>query len=169
MSDLDTLQERNAAFAAGFDKGDLPIPPTIKTIILTCVDARVDPAHYFGLELGDALTLRTVGARTTDTAITELALLYWLVKGGSGGAVDLDVAVIGHTDCGMAKLADPDTAGRFSERLGQDVVDTYAIGDTEETVRSDVSALIADDRIPEVMSASGHVYDVKTGRVTTVT
>ena len=168
MADLSTLLERNAEFAASFDKGDLPIPPNVKTIIVTCVDARVDPAHYLGLELGDALTMRTVGARITEAAITEVALLYWLVKGGSGDAVDLSVAVIGHTDCGMGKLADPEVAARFAAQLGQDVVDTYAIDDLDTTILADVARLMSDERKPEAMSVTAHVYDVKTGQVRTL-
>lgn len=168
MSDLTNLLERNAAFAETFDKGDLPIPPNIKTIILTCVDARVDPAHFLGLDLGDALTLRTVGARLTETAITEAILLYWLLKLGSEGKVDLDLAVIGHTNCGMQRLADPQVAQRFAEHVGSDVVATYAIGDLAATIRLDIERMKADLRLPKTMSISGHIYDVTNGEVTTL-
>lgn len=168
MPDFADLLERNAAFADAFDKGGLPIPPNIKTIVLTCVDARVDPAHYLGLELGDALTMRTVGARLTDTAINEAILLYWLIKFGSEGAVDLDLAVIGHTNCGMQRLADPEAAARFAEKVGSDVVDTYAIADLAATIRLDIEKLAANPRFPDAMSVSGHIYDVTTGRVSAV-
>jgi len=168
MSDFNTLLDRNAAFAAAFDKGDLPIPPNVKTIVLTCVDARVDPAHFLGLELGDALTMRTVGARLTETAITEAILLYWLLKLGSDGKVDLDLAVIGHTNCGMERLADPATAERFAAEVGSDVVASYAIGDLAATIRLDIERMKADPRLPEPMSISGHIYDVTTGKVTTL-
>ena len=166
--DLTTLLDRNAAFAATFDKGDLPIAPTIKTLIVCCVDARVVPAHFLGLDVGDALTMRTVGARLTDTAITEIAILYWLLKGGSGGAVDLKVAVIGHTDCGMQKLMDPEVAARFASVLGQGAVDTYRIDDPEQTVIRDLATLMADERTPQALTATAHVYDVKTGTVKTL-
>ncbi len=55
MSDLDTFYDRNEGFVRTFDQGDLPILPRRPTIVLTCVDSRVDPAHFFGLELGDTL------------------------------------------------------------------------------------------------------------------
>lgn len=168
MSDLDTLLERNAAFASTFDKGDLPIPPKVNTIVLTCVDARVDPAHFLGLDLGDALVLRTPGARLTDTAVDEAILLYWLLKFGSKGEVDLDLAVIGHTDCGMQRLADPQTAERFAEVVGSDVVAAHAIGDLAATLRLDIEKVTSDLRLPEAMSVTGHIYDVKTGLVSMV-
>ncbi len=71
MSDLDTLYDRNEGFTRTFDQGDLPILPRRPTIILTCVDARVDPAHFLGLELGDTLVLRNSGGRVTDDVEQE--------------------------------------------------------------------------------------------------
>ncbi len=65
MSDLDTLYDRNEGFARTFDLGDLPILPRRPTIVLICVDSRVDPAHFFGLELGDTLVLRNSGGSPT--------------------------------------------------------------------------------------------------------
>jgi carbonic anhydrase len=59
------LLDRNQSFAEQFDAGDLAIRPRMSTIILTCLDARVDPAHLFGLELGDALVIRNAGGRVT--------------------------------------------------------------------------------------------------------
>ena len=169
MSDFAELLDRNAAFAATFDKGDLPIPPKVGTIVLTCVDARVDPAHYLGLELGDALTIRTVGAKLTDAAITEVELLYWLVNLGSQGATDLDLAVIGHTNCGMQRLIEPEAAAFFAEKLGDEVVSTYAIDDLAARISADIARLRSDARFPSAMTVTGHIYDVKTGRVAPVT
>ena len=68
MSDLDTLYDRNEEFARTFDQGDLPILPRHPTIVLTCVDSRVDPAHFLGLELGDTLVLRNSGGRVWSRA-----------------------------------------------------------------------------------------------------
>ncbi len=62
ITDLDTLVHRNRSFAEQFESGDLPIRPRMSTILLTCVDARVDPAHLFGLGLGDAVVLRNAGS-----------------------------------------------------------------------------------------------------------
>ncbi len=168
MNDLTAFLERNAAFVESFDKGDLPIAPNFKTLVICCVDARVVPAYFLGLEPGDALTMRTVGARLTDTAITEIAVLYWLLKGASDGAVDLKVALIGHTQCGMQRLMDPDVAARFASVLGQEAVDTYRIDDPEQAIWRDLSKLMSDPRTPAALTATGHVYDVTTGEVKTL-
>jgi len=163
MSDLATFYDRNAEFVATFDHGDLVIKPAIMTVILTCVDARVDPAHYARLGLGDALVLRNVGARATDTALLEVAVLFNLMKLGAGGvAPHMGLAIIQHTDCGMAKFAVPQVAEAITAIFGTpDVVETYAIPDLAETVRADVSKAL--DVLPAGITVSGHVYDVSNG------
>lgn len=163
MSDLSTFYDRNAAFVASFDQGDLAIKPAIMTIILTCVDARVDPAHYAGLDLGDALVLRNVGARATDTVLLEVTVLFNLMKLGAGGvAPQMGLAIIQHTDCGMAKFAVPQVAEAMTQIFGSaEVVDTYAIPDLTETVEADVAKAL--DALPSGITVSGHVYDVASG------
>ena len=165
MSDLTTLYERNAAFVETFNDGHLPIKPNIGTIILTCVDARVDPAHFAGLGIGDALVLRTVGGRATDTAILEVAMLWQLMKLGAGG-VDptLGLAIIHHNDCGMAKFAGPQVADAIAEVFGtRDVIDTYAISDERRSVVADVDRVMQSAVAPAGLTVSGHRYDVTTG------
>ncbi len=165
MSDLSTLYERNAEFAEGFDQGDLVIKPRIMTIILTCVDARVDPAYFAGLELGDALVLRNVGARVTDAAALEVSVLYNLMKLGAGGvAPDMGLAVVQHTDCGMARFAVPEVASAINEIFGTtEVVETYAIFDLRNSLAQDVAKAL--ELVPSGITVSGHLYDVKTGKM----
>ncbi len=74
MSDLETLLDRNRSFAEQFEGGDLNIRPRMATILLTCVDARVDPAHLFGLGLGDALVIRNAGGRITPAVMEDLGI-----------------------------------------------------------------------------------------------
>lgn len=168
MSDVSTFYERNADFVEQFSQGDLVIKPRIMTIMLTCVDGRVDPAHFAGLELGDALVLRNVGARVTESVILEVSILFNLMKLGAGGvAPSMGLAIVQHTDCGMAKFAVPQVAEAITEIFGTpDVVDTYAISDLNETVSRDVSAALAG--VPAGINVSGHLYDVKTGQLTEV-
>lgn len=165
MSDIGTFYERNAAFAEGFSQGDLIIKPRIMTIMLTCVDARVDPAHFAGLELGDALVLRNVGARVTESVILEVSILFNLMKLGTGGvAPTMGFAIVHHTDCGMAKFAVPQVAEAITEIFGSgDVVDTYAIADPVEAIKDDVAAAKAG--VPDGIGVSGHLYDVTTGQL----
>jgi carbonic anhydrase len=106
MSDVTTLLERNRRFAADFSEGDLAIRPRLSTVVLTCLDARVDPAHLLGLELGDAVVLRNAGGRITPAVLRDLAVLGFLAGRLPGNAAaQLELAIIHHTDCGAAQLS----------------------------------------------------------------
>ncbi len=89
MSDLKELLDRNHSFATSFALGDLPIHPRMSITVLTCLDARVDPAHFLGLDLGDALVLRNAGGRVSPDVERDLALLWFLaIMFAEGGAPD---------------------------------------------------------------------------------
>ena len=165
MSDLSTLYERNRSFAETFDRGDLPIKPNIMTIVLTCVDARVDPSHFAGLGLGDALVMRNVGARATDTAMLEVSMLWQLMKLGSGGAEPpLGLAIIHHNDCGMARFVLPPVAEAISAVYGtEQIVETYGIRDERASVVEDVERARSATHTPPGLTISGHLYDITTG------
>lgn len=166
MSDLATLYERNSAFAANFDKGDLPIKPNLSTLILTCVDARLGPEHIVGIELGDALVLRNVGARVTETVGIEVSMLWMLMSLASGATPNMELVIIQHTLCGMARFAVPEVAEKVTAHFGTpDVVTTYGIDDLEETVAGDIERLRAYPNVPRELLISGHIYDVATGRL----
>lgn len=163
MSDLFTLYQRNESFAETFDEGHLPIKPKLATVILTCADARVDPAHFAGLELGDALILRTVGGRVTSRVALEISML-WMLMGLQNPKPSMELAIIHHTECGMARFADPEVAARVTEKFGSDyVVETYAITDLQESLATDVQRLRDSALVPRELRVSGHIYDVKTG------
>ena len=105
MADVQTLIDRNLEFSASFDQGDLAILPRLSTLVLTCLDSRVDPAHFFGLQLGDAVVMRNIGGRVTDGVIEQIAILRALAGLVGGGA--LEVAIVHHTDCGAQPLRQP--------------------------------------------------------------
>jgi carbonic anhydrase len=169
MSDLSELYARNAAFAEGFDLGHLPIKPNLSTLILTCVDARLDPARFAGLRPGDALVLRNVGARVTDAVALEVSMLWTLMAMTSGTTPSMELVIIEHTACGMARFADPDVAAAVTDRFGTGaVVETYAIADPAESIRTDVERLRANQDVPGALLVSGHLYDVTTGRLSTI-
>ena len=169
MSDLAELYDRNAAFAEGFDLGHLPIKPDLSTLILTCVDARVDPAHFAGLKLGDAFVLRNVGARVTATSALEVAMVWELVAMTSGQTPALELVIIQHTACGMARFADPEVGARITDHFGTSaVVETYAIADSAESIRGDIERLRASELVPSELAVSGHLYDITSGRLSTV-
>jgi carbonic anhydrase len=167
------LLERNEQFARTFT----PVPlglPAAQVILITCLDHRVDPTITLGLKLGDAPVLRNAGGRVTQPVIEEIAYLAFLGRRLAGGPVDgdksVEVAVIHHTQCGTSLLADPGFRREASEATGADeaALEASAVTDPHTTVAADVERLLASPLLPPQMSVSGHVYDVETGRITTV-
>ncbi len=69
---LDEVLAANAKYTAEFgNKGELALPPARGFAILTCMDARLDPAKYAGLAEGDAHVIRNAGGRASDDAIAR--------------------------------------------------------------------------------------------------
>ena len=171
MSDLETLYQRNQGFARTFDQGDLPILPRHPTIVLTCLDARVDPAHFLGLELGDTLVLRNAGGRVTEDVEQNLALLSGMARlVASDSAPGLSLAIVHHTDCGLERIAAPGPRQALSQSTGlePEVLETLAISGHEASFMDDIERLRASDLVPPELVVSAHLYDVKTGRVSQV-
>jgi carbonic anhydrase len=168
--DLSELLERNRRFAAQFDKADLPIRPRFLMIILTCVDARVDPAHFTGLELGDAFVMRNAGGRITQDVIADLAVVGALMETEAGGT-QLHFAVVRHTRCGAARLShDAGLQDAVASRLGvtTDTVAAWSVGDPVEGLRTDIELLRREHRVADGLVVSGHVYDIGDGSLSTV-
>jgi carbonic anhydrase len=172
-SRMTPLLERNEAFARTF----APVPlglPAAQVIVVTCLDHRVDPAITLRLKLGDAPVLRNAGGRVTQPVIEEIAYLGFLGPRLAGGQLPsgtrVEVAVIHHTQCGTGLLADPGFRREAAEATGTDeaALEASAVADPYVTVSADVELLLASPLLPRGMSVSGHVYDVETGRVTTV-
>lgn len=169
MSDLAGLYARNAAFAEHFDRGHLSFDPNVSILILTCMDARLDPTHFAGIELGEAFVLRNAGARVTGAVALEVAMLWQLMTMAGGATPSIELVIIEHTACGMARFADPEVAAEVTERFGTEaVVDTYAIADPAEAIRTDIERLRANPIVPSELAVSGHLYDVTTGKLSTV-
>lgn len=171
MSDLVTLLERNRRFAADFSEGDLAIRPRLSTVVLTCLDARVDPAHFLGLELGDTFVMRNAGGRVTPAVLGDLAVLGFLASRLPGNAAaQRELAIIHHIDCGMSRLADPAAQQELAKRLGIEPADiaSMAITDPAESVRADIETLRQMPGAPGSLVVSGHVYDVVTGSLSEI-
>src|SRR5262245_25226349 len=133
MGQLASVVEANQRFAESFDKGDLEIPPARNIAVLTCIDARIDPARALGLDIGDAHVIRNAGGRATDDAVRSLLISSWLLG-------TREFLVIHHTDCGMAKFTDQKMAEIITDRCGQDVseLDFLAFPDLDQSVWDDV-------------------------------
>jgi carbonic anhydrase len=164
-ADLTALLDRNRSFAEQFEAGDLNIRPRMSTIILTCVDARVDPAHLYGLGLGDA------GGRINPAVMADPGILGVLAANMPGGGVmQPELVVIHHTDCGMSRLANPAIQEQVAKRLGRSVqeVAAMAITDPTKSVQDDVERLRQTPGTPDQLVVSGFVYDVSNGKVNQV-
>ena len=168
MADLDTLLDRNRSFAEHFEGRELTIRPRMSTIILTCLDARVDPAHIFGLGPGDAVVIRNAGGRITPAVMGDLAVLSVLAANLPGpGAAQLQLVVIHHNDCGMARLANPAIQQQVAKRLSlsDDEVAAMAVTEPARTVQADIERLRRTPGTPDALIVAGLVYDVGTGTI----
>ena len=165
MSNTTTLLDRNRQFASDFAAADLPILPKLRTVILTCGDSRVDPAHVLGLELGDAVVIRNNGGRVTPAVVHEIAALAFIVAKMDGGEPGpFELVIMQHTQCGAERFADPDLQRALKEHLGIDV-SAEAISDHEQSLREDVERLRSAPEVPGYIVVSGLIYDVRNGSV----
>ena len=165
MSDVQSLVDRNLEFASSFDQGDLAILPRLSTLVLTCLDARVDPAHFFSLELGDAVVMRNIGGRVTDEVIEQIAILRGLAVVLGAGA--FEVAIVHHTDCGASRFANPQLRQRLGQAAGtgETAIERLASIDPQTSVAEDIDRLRAAPVLPDELVVAGYVYDVTDGQV----
>jgi carbonic anhydrase len=170
MANVDPVLERNRAFAAAGAHQGAVIFPTLGLFVITCLDPRVDPAHFLGLGLGDAMVVRNVGGRVTPEVISDVAFIGQLAENMLPDGPLFEVAVIHHTQCGTGALADDTFRRRYAERIGaeQSALREHAVLDPAATVTRDVERLRSAPSISPRVTVSGHVYDVVTGRVETV-
>ena len=164
MSEDQEFQKANAAYASSFSKGNLPMPPGRHVAILTCMDARLDPARFLGLEEGDAHVIRNAGGRASEDALRSLTISEQLL--GTN-----EVVVIHHTDCGMLTFSNEDLRNKLKQELNADAehIDFLPFKDLEQSVRDDVATIKNSPFIPKNIEVSGFIYDVRSGRLLPVT
>jgi carbonic anhydrase len=162
--------ERNRAFAAAGGHEGAVVFPTLRLYVITCLDPRVDPAHFLGLGLSDAMVVRNVGGRVTPEVINDVAFIAQIGENVIPDGPLFEVAVIHHNQCGTGALADDGFRHRYAERIGADEASLrdHAVLDPATTVAHDVELLRAAAAVPPRVAVSGHVYDVVTGLVETV-
>jgi carbonic anhydrase len=167
---LDSALERNRAFAAARGHEGAVVFPELRLFVVTCLDPRVDPAHFLGLRLGDAIVVRNVGGRVTPEVINDVAFIGQIAETALPEGPLFEVAVIHHTQCGSAAFTDDTFRGRFAERTGsaESTLRDRATLDPAATATSDVERLRSASAISPRIAVSGHVYDVVTGLVETI-
>jgi carbonic anhydrase len=153
MSELveNEILPANDRFAAEHGNDAKPMPPARKFAVVTCMDARLDPARFLGLDEGDAHVIRNAGGIVTDDALRSLVISHNLLG-------TEEVLVIGHTDCGMLTFRDEDVQAQ----LGTDIT-LHAFSNLEDRVRESVKTVSESPLLPDAVS--GFVYEVDTGRL----
>jgi carbonic anhydrase len=169
----------NEVYAKDFgDKANLPMPPGRRFAILTCMDARLDPAKYAGLAEGDAHVIRNAGGRASDDAIRSLVISYKLLG-------TREWFVIHHTDCGMETFTDDIMRGLLASSLETATVDAsgwhdtgkgpgstegnyidwLTISDNAKSVVADVMRIRSHPLVPKSIPIYGYIFDVKSGKL----
>ena len=176
---LQEVLAANTRYASNFgDKGNLPMPPGRHFAILTCMDARLDPARYAGLAEGDAHVIRNAGGRASDDAIRSLIISYKLLG-------TREWFVIHHTDCGMLAFTDDVMRNLLASSLETaaldangfhdvgngpgstegEFIDWLTITDQPRSVTTDVQRIRNHPLVPTSIPIYGYIYDVKTGKL----
>ena len=179
---LEEVLRANDSYAATFgEKAKLPMPPGRRFGILTCMDARLDPAKFAGLSEGDAHVIRNAGGRASDDAIRSLVISYKLLG-------TQEWFVIHHTDCGMLAFTNEIMRDLLSKSLetarfenGQwkdvgrgggcdaaDYIEWLTIRNQEQSVLADVSRIRKHPLVPGTIPIYGYIYDVTTGKLVEV-
>src|SRR5438874_11235724 len=110
MTVVQEFLEANEDYARNFQKGNLPMPPARHVALLTCMDARLDPARCLGLQEGDAHVIRNAGGRASEDAIRSLVISEQLLGTNT-------IMVIHHTDCGMLTFSNSDLRTKVKQEL----------------------------------------------------
>jgi len=169
----------NEKYAEDFgDKKELALPPAKKIAILTCMDARLDPAKFAGLSEGDAHIIRNAGGRASDDAIRSLVISYKLL--GTN-----EFYIIHHTECGMEFFTNDSISDLLSKSLETAVLDEngfhdvgkgpgstegkyinfLTVSDREGAVIDDVQRVRNHPLVPKSIPVYGYLYDVKSGKL----
>lgn len=159
MSVVEEFRKANEGYASKFQKGSLPMPPGRHVAVLTCMDARIDPARALGLEEGDAHVIRNAGGRAAD-ALRSLVISEQLLGTKA-------IVVMHHTDCGMLTFSNEDLQTKLKQEMHTDAsnIDFLPFSNLEQSVRDDLAVLRSSPLIPQDIEISGFIYDVKTGKL----
>lgn len=150
----------NASAAAPDPRGHLVAPPSRRLAVLTCMDARLDPVHDLGLEVGEAHVIRNAGGRATEDALRSL-VLSWHELGTR------EVLVVHHSRCGARVEDEAELRERLEEATGSSLegVELHTFSDDEQAVRDDVQRIRSSPLAPEGLLVRGAIHDLDAGVV----
>lgn len=169
MQVLENLTERHQTFVDERFSPELKIVPTLKTMIIGCVDPRVDPIEILGLSQGDAAVIRNVGGRVNPTTIETMAMLRLVAKSAGGDlGPGWTLIVLHHTDCGITRLTNAPELLATYFGVAPSGLDAKAVTDPYKAVAIDVAALVSAPELSGALLVTGLVYDVHTGGLETV-
>ncbi|RVX74055.1 hypothetical protein B0A52_01886 [Exophiala mesophila] len=165
MSEIQkNVEAASEKYSSGFTKGHLALPPAKKYLVLTCMDARIDPAQAFGIELGDAHVIRNAGASAHD-ALRSIVISQQLLG-------TQEIVLVKHTGCGMLTFTNEDAYALVDKNLGPDAtaeaksrnLDFLPFPEVDSAVESDVKYIRATKLVPDNVTISGWVYHVESGK-----
>lgn len=160
---VQNLKEQNAAYADTFTQGHLALPPAKKYLVVTCMDARIDPVSAFGISLGDAHVVRNAGGSGKE-ALRSIIISQQLLG-------TREIILVKHTGCGMLTFGNEDAHGLVAERLGAtaaaeiSTLDFLPFTSLDDAVNEDIGFLRRQSAVPKDVAITGWVYEVETGKV----
>ena len=162
---IEKIKVANSKYAEEFgEKADLPLPPAKRLAVLTCMDARLEPLKFLGLELGDAHVIRNAGGRASDDAIRSLVISNMFL--GTN-----EWMVIHHSDCGMETFTQEEMGKLLKEKFNTvegEFINWLSISDRIESVKNDVLHIREHPLVSDDIKLSGYLFDTKTGELTEV-
>ena len=162
MSATDELIRNNSSYARSFDKGSLRAQPSMRVVVVACMDARLDVHKILGLAEGDAHVIRNAGGVVTEDVIRSLVISQRLLA-------TKEIVLIHHTDCGMLTFNDDEVKRKIELDTGiRPHFALEAFSDVDEDVRQSIARIKASPFINDRSSVRGFVYDVRTGRLNEV-
>jgi len=158
MSEIPHLLAANREFASAFPNAGLAAHPARALVVVTCMDARIDPLKVLGLADGDAHVIRNAGGLVTDDVLRSLILSYW-------GLGTREAVVVAHEECGLQMFSNREIHERIAQETGQDAtgIDFLAFDDLDGAVRASLRRIRESPFLPDSYGVTGFVYDVGTG------
>ncbi|KAF6813722.1 carbonic anhydrase [Colletotrichum sojae] len=158
------VEAASESYSSSFTQGHLSLPPAKKYLVLTCMDARIDPARAFGIELGDAHVIRNAGASAID-GLRSIIISQQLLG-------TQEIVLVKHTGCGMLTFKNEDAFAVVEKNLGDEAsselkargFDFLPFPELEEAVKKDIDFIKGSKLVPDSVVLSGWIYEVKTGK-----